>query len=402
MAKRAGTLAAAVGQVTVVGEAPQSDSSATIPVGRVAAFYAACFGVLGVVLPFLGPYLHVRGISPVGIGLITAAFSLARLVYTPFLGSRVDRGVWFRGLLPAHVALALAGTAMLAMGAGPWLLGVALLVIGLGYGSVLPLVEAAVLERLPASGYGALRLWGSIGFVVVATAAGRLLAGERLSLFPALLAGGLLALGVTCWHLDAEARPRSQSRSARLPPIAWVLLALLTAHQVAHGPYYAFFSVHLREGGLSSLAISALWSVGVVAELVAFLASRRLEAWLGLPRLLGLALALTPLRWILLSLPVNLPLLLVAQCGHAATFALVHLAGVQLVQRAAPAGATRHAQALYSGLSFGLGMILGSALAGPLYAAVRGPGSFTAAAVLSGAILVAWLVVSRRRLGQST
>jgi hypothetical protein len=46
-------------------------------------------------------------------------------------------------------------------------------------------------------------------------------------------------------------------------------------------------------------------------------------------------------------------------------------------------------------------MILGSALAGPLYAAVRS-GELTAAAVLSGAILVAWLAPSRRRLVSQT
>jgi hypothetical protein len=332
-------MAAPVWQVTVVGEAPQPYSSATIPIGRVAGFYAACFGVLGVVLPFLGPYLQVRGISPVGIGLITAAFSLARLVYTPFLGLLVDRGVWFRGLLPVHVALALAGTAMLVMGAGPWLLGVALLVIGLGYGSVLPLVEAAVLERLPASatvpcgcGGRSVSSWWRRrpgGF-----------AGERLPLFPPF-AGGLLALGVTCWHLDAEARP-SCSRSACLPPIAWGCWRYTVTR--SHGPYYAFFSVHLRKRG--SPASPSAPQVGrrgrragrVPGEPASRSPARAAASARAGPRADSAA---DP------ALPTNLPCWW--RSGHAATFARAPRRSP--AQQRRPAGATRHAQALYS-LSF--------------------------------------------------
>jgi predicted MFS family arabinose efflux permease len=71
-------------------------------------------------------------------------------------------------------------------------------------------------------------------------------------------------------------------------------------------------------------------------------------------------------------------------------------AGVQLVQASVPAGAVRRAQALYSGLCFGLGIVVGTALAGPVYAASGAWGSFLAAAALSAAIFVAWLPLSRR------
>jgi PPP family 3-phenylpropionic acid transporter len=112
--------------------------------------------------------------------------------------------------------------------------------------------------------------------------------------------------------------------------------------------------------------------------------------------MLGLALALTPVRWLLLALPPTLPILVVAQVGHAMTFALAHLAGVQLVQRLVPAGARRNAQALYSGLAFGFGIVLGTAAAGPLYAAVSGSGSFLVAAGFSVVVAVAWFVVAPR------
>jgi len=142
--------------------------------------------------------------------------------------------------------------------------------------------------------------------------------------------------------------------------------------------------------------IAGLWSLAVLAELVVFVKGASLQRRFGLRVLLGLALGLTPIRWILLALPPTLPILVVAQVGHALTFAVAHLAGVQLVQQLVPIDARRNAQALYSGLSFGLGIVLGIAAAGPLYAAVGGSGSFLVAAGFSVAVAVVWFVVAPR------
>jgi cyanate permease len=70
------------------------------------------------------------------------------------------------------------------------------------------------------------------------------------------------------------------------------------------------------------------------------------------------------------------------------------------VQASVPGSAVRRVQALYSGLTFGLGGVAGSALAGPLYARVGGSGAFLAAAVLSCVLFVAWLPLARRLPGQ--
>jgi PPP family 3-phenylpropionic acid transporter len=373
--------------------------SASVPSKRSAAFYAAYFSVLGVVLPYLGPYLQHRGITAVGIGLITAAFSLSKLAYAPVLGTAVDRGFWVRGMLTLHVGLSLVvAFALRSLGDDPWRLGVAFFLVGLGYGTVLPLVEASILERLSQRTYGWLRVWGSIGFVVAASVAGPVIAPDIVAGFPFVLSVALAALLLTCVPLERATRPASASRRDRLPSVAWCLLALLTLHQVAHGPYYAFFSIHLEENGYSSFTVGGMWSLGVAAELVAFVASPWLHRWLGLRRLLGLSLLLSPARWLLLALPLSTGTLIVAQLGHALTYALAHLAGIQLVQANVPVGATRYAQALYSGLGFGLGIVVGTACAGPLYQWVGGSGSFLVASIFAAALFVAWLPLTGRLL----
>lgn len=359
-------------------------------------FFAAYFGILGVLLPFLGPFLELRGIGAVGIGLITAAVSLAKLVYAPLVGVMVDRGWWVRGMLVLHALLAAAAAALVAVFRGPWLLGAAFFVMGLGYATVLPLVEAAILERRLHRGYGGVRVWGSVGFIVMASVAAPILTGERLVRFPWLLVGLLVALAGTCVPFEQTGRPRGRATRERLPREVLWLLALLTLNQLSHGPFYAFFSIHLLDSGWGSSTVGLLWSIGVVAESTAFFGGSWLERRFGLRRLLGIALLLAPVRWILLALPPSLPLLVLAQLLHAATFALAHLAGIQLVQRAAPESGRRRAQALYSGLAFGLGIVAGSALAGPAYGAWGASGMFLAAAVASALAAALWMPLAPR------
>jgi len=368
-----------------------------VPSKQAGAFYACYFGVLGVVLPFLGPFLTQRGLDAVAVGLVTAAFSLAKLGYAPFLGRWIDRGKWFPGMLSIHMLVSVAAAVVVVQTVDAWILGAAFLVMGLGYGTVLPLVEAAVLERPPVRGYGFVRWWGSVGFIVCATLTALLLGSGRLDLFPLALMVSLVVLSLIALTLEGEARPRhSVGNGDRLKGVVWALLTILTLHQVAHGPYYAFFSIHLREYGKGTGMVAGLWSLAVLAEMVAFVKGASLQRRFGLRVLLGFALSLTPVRWLLLALPPTLPILVVAQIGHAMTFAVVHLAGVQMVQQMVPAGARRNAQALYSGLCFGLGIVVGTAAAGPLYAAVGGSGSFLVAAAFSTVVAVAWFVVAPR------
>jgi PPP family 3-phenylpropionic acid transporter len=373
----------------------QRYATASIPSKKVGAFYLCYFGVLGVVIPFLGPFLAHRGLGAVAVGIITAAFSLAKLVYAPLLGTWVDRGGWLPGMLTIHMGVSVLAAALVFFVRDPWLLGAAFLVVGVGYGTVLPLVEAAVLERPPLQGYGLVRWWGSAGFIVVAALSAVVFGGGRLGLFPLMMTGSLILLGAVALSLEREARPeRSDGGGERVRGPVWALLVILTLQQVSHGPYYGFFSIHLREHGFGTGSIAGLWSLAVLAEMIAFVRGGGLQRRFGLWTLLGASLCLTPARWLLLALPPTLPVLVIAQIGHAATFAVAHLAGVQLVQRLVPEGARRNAQALYSGLSFGLGIVVGTAAAGPLYAALSGSGSFLAAAAFSVLVAVTWFLVA--------
>ena len=369
-----------------------------MPSKLAAAFYAAYFAVLGVVLPHLGPYLEARGVGPAWIGLVVGVFSLAKLVYAPLVGLLVDRGRWWHGLLTAHLAVSVATAALL-----PWVGGevgftLVFFLVGLGFGTVLPLVEAAVLERLPVGGYGPVRLWGSAGFVVAALLSSAVIASRRVVGFPVALAAVLALLTVLTLPFERWAAPAPRRQAASpggIPGSAWALMALLTVHQLSHGPYYAFLSIRLEAAGYPVVAVGALWALGVVAEAVAFRWGTWLERRLGLTTIVSIALLATPFRWGLLALPPTWAPVVAAQLLHAVTFGLAHLGGIQLVQAAVPGAARRRAQALYSGLAFGLGIVAGSVAAGPVYAHYGGSVTFLCAATVSIIVAVAWLPLRR-------
>lgn len=368
--------------------------TARVPSKRGAAFYGAYFAVLGVVLPHLGPYLLDRGAGPVWIGVIVGGFSLAKLVYAPVVGHLVDRGRWWRGLLSAHLLVSVVAAALVPWAAGDLGFACAFFLVGLGFGTVLPLVEAAVLERLPATGYGPVRLWGSAGFVAAALVSSAVIAGHRVAVFPVVLVIVLLVLGAATLPFEGLAAPGrhpAASDSARIPAATWAFMGLLTVHQLSHGPYYAFLSIRLEAAGYSVVAVGALWALAVIAEAAAFRWGTWLERRLGLRTIVSIALLVTPVRWGLLALPPALVPVVLAQLLHAVTFGLVHLGGVQLVQVAVPQAARRRAQALYSGLAFGLGIVAGSIAAGPLYAHFGGSLTFLSAAAVSILVALAWL-----------
>jgi MFS transporter, PPP family, 3-phenylpropionic acid transporter len=60
----------------------------------------------------------------------------------------------------------------------------------------------------------------------------------------------------------------------------------------------------------------------------------------------------------------NLPLLIAAQCLHAATFGSFHASGIELMRRFFRGGHQGQGQALYSGLSYGAGGAAGAAVSG--------------------------------------
>lgn len=383
--------------IATEGRAP---GEAPVPVLRLAGFYFCYFSFLGAFAPFWSLYLKSIGLSAQQIGVLVALVPVTRMFGPTFWGWMADRRGRRAPIVRVTAAATLVAYVGVFFGTGfAWLFAV-LLVMNLFWSGSLPLVEATTMAHLGdrVSGYGRIRAWGSVGFVLVVIGGGYLLdvAGIRSLLWLVLVL--LLLHAVSAFEIpEAPAHPHHDDHAPVWDVLrrkeVMALFAGCFLMSVANGPYHTFYSIWLVDHDYRKGDVGTLWALGVVAEIVVFLAWTRLAARFRLPTLLLAAYGVTFLRFLAIGWLPGQPLVVVAaQVAHAATFGFFHGAAVALTHRFFRGRHQSKGQALYSGIGFGAGGVVGGLMAGALWDRVGGSLTFTVGAVAAG---VAFLVTLR-------
>ena len=267
------------------------------------------------------------------------------------------------------------------------------------WNACIPQVEAATLNHLEGERfrYGVIRLWGSVGFIVIVLGVGYLLDRFDPGILLHLGAATFVAVFIASFLLsNKQAGPRPDAtvvpiRQLLNPRVVLVLL-LCTMMQASHAPFYTFFTIYLESYNYSNAHIGWLWSVGVVLEIIIFLFAYRLLRQYRLISLLIVTLWAAVLRWLLLAaFPDNVALTWVAQSLHAITFGLNHIVMMQLIDQFFQGRYQVRGQALYVSVSFGLGGALGSAVSGYIWSGFGSNALFYACAAF---MLVAAVLAS--------
>lgn len=368
-----------------------------IPYWRLSSFYLCYFATLGSFIPYWSLYLNDSHFNPAQIGQLSALLVGTKIIAPNLWGWVADRSgnslhfirwtsfyaaILFSWFLTAHSYFEFA------------LLTV---VFSFFWNAPLPLYEAATLAHLKSEAhhYSRVRLWGSIGFIVAVLGVGKLLDTQPINLLPVLITS---CLGLT-WLttvITPKVRPSlSHQPATRLRHIVMKteILAFLSVYvliQIAHAPYYVFYSIYLKEHHYSTMVTGLFWSLGVFAEIVLFLLMRRMLRRYSLRRILLTSLAFAILRWWLIGhYPDEDWVLAIAQTLHAATFGGSHIAAIHFVHHYFDQNHQSKGQALYHSLSFGLGGMLGSWFGGQYWESL---GSYTIFSLASACCALAWLV----------
>ena len=344
-----------------------------LPYWRLSSFYLFYFALLGATAPFLALYFHHLGFSSARIG---------ELVAIPMLLRCVAPNIW--GWLGDYTGRRLA---IVRVGAVCTLLSFSLIFVSQSYAwlalvmalhaffwhAVLPQFEVITLAHLrgQTSRYSQVRLWGSVGFILAVVALGRLFEALSLDIYPVaivLIMAGII--GASWWVPNAQPTSTGERgagdgflRQLRSPGVL-AFYACVALMQMSHGPYYTFLTLHLESLGYSRGVIGLLWALGVVAEVLMFMAMSRILTRFSVRRVLAASFLLAALRWLLLgSFAEFLWVLLFAKLLHAATFGSFHAAAIQFVQRSFGARQQGQGQALYAALA-GTGGALGALYSG--------------------------------------
>ena len=252
---------------------------------RLSGFYFSYFAFIGAFAPYFALYLKSLGYSAAQIGLLLAVSPVAR-IFGPNIWGWLSDHYRARSILIRLTAVctAVSFVAVFFNHGFGWMFA-ALMLMNVFWCGVLPLAESATLSLV---GARAGRVWArpAVGF-------GRLCRGGDLWRLSAGFlrhcragAHGAHTAGVDGrQHLRAAA-DREPSRHAEHAPMLSIVtrpavMALMAGFflmQVAHGPYNAFYSIHLVEAGYSKTAVGWLWSLGVIAEIALFVLLPRADA----------------------------------------------------------------------------------------------------------------------------
>ncbi|VAW74622.1 Nucleoside:H+ symporter:Major facilitator superfamily [hydrothermal vent metagenome] len=366
---------------------------------RLSGFYFFYFASLGALIPYWGLYLKTLGFGIVQIGELVAIIMATKIVAPNIWGWIADHSGQRMRMVRLACLLATLAFAGVFFWKGYWWLALIMSVFSFFWNAALPQFEATTLSHLgdQTQRYSSIRLWGSIGFIVLVTVLGLLfdrfgnqwLPVVLVVLFALIWLSSLLVPENASGHLSLEHTPLRKVLSR---PVVLSLLAVCFLIQMSHGPYYTFYSLYMTNYGYSETAIGQLWALGVVAEIAVFL---RMHIWLphyGARKLLLVAASLTVVRWCLLAWrPDLLWLMIVSQSLHAASFGLYHAVAIHLIHELFHGRNQGKGQALYSSLSFGAGGALGSLSAGYLWVGA-GPQQMylAAAAVAVVAVIITW------------
>ena len=240
--------------------------------------------------------------------------------------------------------------------------------LGIGLSLIMPYVEVISLKSMGKENYGKIRLFGSLGFVLVALVLVKVLSDEKMALnFLLLLA--FITAGVAYFVALLSDKKESESQERMLSDITllrdYKLWLGLTLMQVSFGSFYNFFTIYETAHAISMQTTIYLWSFGVFAEIV-MLYSQGGILKNNLLFLLQLTTLVTAFRWFLVFLfPQNLYILYFSQSLHAFSFALFHSAAIAYLYEIYKHKAL--AQQFFSGITYGLGGLSGAMLSGFIY-----------------------------------
>lgn len=368
------------------------------------AFYFCYYAALGAYTPYIGRFVDGLGHGGYVVGGMLGLWYGSRIVAPPLWNGLLARSERPGRWLLAGCVATLACFAAFAGVQSALALFLVMAAFGLAYNAVMPQFEAMTLAALGADAhaYGRIRVWGSIGFLLVASTYGMLLDrfGDRS--FPWLCLPLFAALVGAAWvHRDAAPPPRHAGGDEaghlwKRPGVRrFLLMGLLM--QAGFGAFYVFYTLHLQAAGHGGAAIGLLWGTGVAVEIALFWQAPRLIARWGAPRLLAFCMGVTVLRWIVTALfAADLPIMFAAASLHAFSFAVFHACCMREMARLFPGRRAAAGQGLLYGFSSGVGGVLGAGLAAWTWDLGGGRAAFLAGA---GATALAWLVYALRDRG---
>jgi MFS transporter, PPP family, 3-phenylpropionic acid transporter len=385
---------------------------------RLRLYYFAYLAALGGFSPFFGLFVKERGFSEWHVSILMGLWYATRVFAPSSWNLLLERSRQPIQWLRWGAVGCLLTTALFLV---PWNFAGMLITMTLFaslFNALMPQFEAITLQHLRAQPgrYSGVRLWGSVGFLIVVIGFGALFKNysAALLIWAMLPLMGLLIYASWINHYaendclgfqkeSTSVKASSSNRALLASKPFLLLLAVMMFNQIAHGPLYVYFGIYLKSYGFDELLIGKLWALGVLCEIIAFASMRSLLARVSPVRLLTISLAVGTLRWyVTAAFPQSLLSLALMQCFHAFTFAAMHAAGMQLLSDWLAPEQQGKAQSLLYGIASGMGGVLGALIAGFVWLKISPNAAFYVAASFSATAIFFCMGLARAKAAIAT
>ncbi len=347
---------------------------------RYSLAYFCLFAIYGVVSPYLQLLLRGLGYGPAGVGLFLALFEVVGIVGPLALSRLADRSGKRKPTLAASALAILVALPALVLLPLRLVTGLSIAVFAIGVKTLIPVMDAQGMAFVDAgpeagkkSGYGALRVMGSIGFIATALVLQFIPGFDRSPpwLIALCVAAATLVFLLSLLFLpESPALPatpepgRKGPRGAtRIDPVFALGLLVIGVGRFAMAPINSFISLYATES-LHFHAVGALWALASATEIPLMLVAGSIIARTGAMGAIAIATAAVGLRLAVYAIFPSPAGLLSAQLLHALCYGLFQPAAVTFVAERVHPSRRSTGMALYMGLGVGVPAVLGSALGG--------------------------------------
>ncbi|MCL1887005.1 MAG: MFS transporter [Betaproteobacteria bacterium] len=330
-------------------------------------FFFCYYSFVGVFPTYVPLFFAHRGISAIEVGVLMSLMQAMRIIGPNLWGWVADVTQKRSQVLQFTAIFALITFLSLFFGETFFQFALIMIAINLFTSAQGPLSDAIMLAEMRGNltRYGQLRLWGSVGYIVMVSAVGFFLDRFGIDWMPWIGALILaLVFAVSLRIHDTASIPLHKDKTSvlavlrRREVMAFMISACFML--AAHSALYAFYSLYLAQLGYSSMTIGFMWAFGAIAEIIFFIYQAPIFNRFGLKTVMVVSLLLTIVRFILIGVGAeSLVILLIAQWLHAATFGAHHSASIITMQRWFAGPLQARGQAAFISVSYGIGGTFG-------------------------------------------
>ncbi len=367
------------------------------------AYFFLTIGAGGFLFPFITLFYNQQGLSGTEIGLLGTVGWGIGLIAAPLWGRWADNAARPRRLLQ----ISLIGTALFIMLLSQqkvflWMAFFIALDAIISAGSEpLSMTQALAIVQHQKSGFGSVRLWGSLGWALSAPLCGWLI--ERTGLITTFTGYALanLAGAAVLAFIIIEPRKKLETDPPR-PPIGKITrellrdrsmlglaLALSVVWLAGHGQTQ-FEYIYLEQLGANESLIGIASMVSAVIELGGMLLADRWVRKYGAGKILGLSMLLKAVGLSFTLIHPSIASIFAARTLGGIHFSMSSVASVAYTAEGAPEGQASTILALYFVTLRGLVILFASPLGGALFDLF---GAYWLYAISLGGNILGWLIL---------